>query len=169
MDFAKSLARNRRKCYENEKKLIQILGVLFILGGTFLASNHIKALGMDAPITTITTKISSVRVYNRFVGISSLTPYWANASSYTISSGRTLSASGSSSYQGTGFTLSASITKSVSVTISANKSKLSKLGIWVDTTLTPYKVVQYMYGSPVRTAYKVTSAPFNYYVRVDYK
>lgn len=72
-------------------------------------------------------------------------------------------------YQGTGFTLSASITKSVSVTISVNKSKLSKLGIWVDTTLTRYKVVQYMYGSPVRTAYKVTSAPFNYYVRVYYK
>lgn len=47
---------------KTKKKLIQILGVLFILGGTFLASNHIKALGMDAPITTITTRISSVRV-----------------------------------------------------------------------------------------------------------
>jgi len=45
-----------------------------MIGGTLLASNHIKALGMDSPITTITTKISSVRVYNRFVGISSLTP-----------------------------------------------------------------------------------------------
>lgn len=93
-----------------------------------LLNNEIQPLGEF----TTTHEISRQNLKKKFVGYHKLTTSWAKASSYTIKSGVSSTASTSATFDGISYTLS--VTKSVGVdtTIQADKNRYSRLALYGD-------------------------------------
>lgn len=126
------------------------------------------------PYGSTTTKnvlLSSKKYNMQWIGYHSYTKDWAKASSYTLGSGKTYSASGSLTYDGMTVSLGYSKTQSGSTTFKANSSKFSKLGVWADLTVKKYKTTSYdnITGKALSSWNTSTVSYQNFYTQVKYK
>lgn len=119
-------------------------------------------------------KVEFVNTYKKnkeFVGYHKQTSNWSKASSYTLTESYTVGSSISGSSTGLTGLLSKTKGTSANVTIKANKSKYSKVGIYADFTYGKYKVslVENWSGRVVKTWYSTVKTPTNVYQTVVYK
>lgn len=122
--------------------------------------------------TTVTnTLISSKNLSHHWIGYHSGTPDWSKASRYTLTVGKTYSASGKYTYSDVDISISYSYTNTVATAIPADSSKYSKLGIWGDLTVKKYKAVSKnnYTGAVVSTWYFGTSTVNNRYIAPKYQ
>lgn len=105
----------------------------------------------------------------QWIGYHSLTPNWSKASSYTLTSGGSYSASGSVTSHGYSIGVTVSYTQSASITYSANSSKYSRLGVYADVKVYRYKYDVYEYGTYSYTYYVNGATPTTRYITVVYK
>lgn len=132
---------------------------------------------VNSPITTFgsttvkNTLISSKNVSHAWIGYHSGTPDWTKASRYTLTVGKTYSATGKYSYSDLDISISYSYTNTVSTAIPADSTRYSRLGIWGDLTLKKWKAVSRdnYTGAVVSTWYFGTSNVNARYIEPKYK
>ncbi len=121
-------------------------------------------------ITYKDTVVSTTRKNKVWVGYHPTTPNWAKASSYTLSKSSKFNISGSYTYEGITVNIGFSYTPSTSITIPANSSKYSRLGVRADYTFKKIKRQYYedhvAFGKP---SYRVVATRHAYYIEPVYR
>ena len=120
--------------------------------------------------TVRNTLISSSSYSYKWIGYLSEPAEWTRASSYTLSSGRSYSVSGSMTYEGVGVSLSTTYSSGVSRTLPADPSRYSRLGMYADITVRKYKSesVDNYTGQVLSTWYSSAVTYHNKYITVVY-
>lgn len=122
--------------------------------------------------TTIKNEVLKTTSFaKKWIGYHSYTPNWSKASGYTLSSGKTYSASGSFAYEGMTVSLGYSQVSGATTSFTASSSKYSKLGVWADITVKKVKSTSYdnYTGAVVSTWYSNIVTYQNYYIQVVYQ
>ena len=114
--------------------------------------------------------IGPYKYYSKqWAGYNSQTPSWSKASSYVLSKTKSSEISAGMSYEGTSFTVSASVTSRVSTTIPADKNRYSRMGYLVDVTAYRVEVKIYYNNILQSTSYPVIGTITNTYNTVRYQ
>lgn len=124
------------------------------------------------PIQPRIKHIRTVNLGRKWVNYNPLTPSWSKASSYSITATSTVTASGSFSYQGATFGISATLSKGVAINVPSNPNRYSRLGFEADVQIKEYKIEYYHVDNPkkvVKTVYSKTPVVTNTYNVVRYK
>ena len=115
------------------------------------------------------TTIYNVPKYYVWVGYHPLTPYWAKASQYVISTGSSYTISGSYTYKNYLFSITVNNNVSLAIYLPADASKYSKIGVYADVKLIRTKVDVYDYDVYMSTYYVNSTYVSNYYIETVYK
>lgn len=140
--------------------------------GQAVAKNELSKSNLSplyTPTNYVRTVISSQYRDYQWVDYHSGTPYWSTASSYTIQAGKTYTASAPVSFYGTTTTLGVSYSYSVSITIPADPSRYSRLGVYADYEISYSRYDIYEYDTWVDCYYVTTATPLNTYVTPYYR
>ncbi|HEM5309560.1 TPA: hypothetical protein U1383_000241 [Streptococcus suis] len=124
------------------------------------------------PIKSREIFIRNISVGRKWVNYNPLTPNWSKASYYNITASYTATASGTFTYSGVNYSISASLNKGVTINTPADSNRYSRLGFDVDVQLKEYKIEMYDTSNNnkiVRTIYTKRPVILNTYNVVKYK
>lgn len=138
---------------------------------SFLEYKDDNSMSTYGSTYTKNTLVSTKSLSKKWIGYHSYTKDWHKASGYSLSAGKTYTASGSYNYSGVTIGLSYSRTQSATSTFSANSTKYSKLGVYADVKIKTYKTTSYdNYTGKALSSWTTRAVSYpNYYVQVVYQ
>lgn len=148
--------------------------LLLIVMATEPVSAHMRDTSVEVnhynPISQTVTPVKTTYQNQVFMGYHPDTPSWSKATSYSLTSSRSVTFSQGLSSDGLSVSASATLSSGVTTNISANSRRYSRLGFYVDFKLVKSKVTVYNRETrKTSTHYILTATPINTYIRVKYQ